>query len=301
MAASLSTIPRWRWRRAKSALANVLCTLAAIVTVAPLLFVLAHIVREGISAVNWDFFTQLPKPVGEPGGGMANAIVGTFTLLALASAIGIPVGVLGGIFLSEYGSARVSWPLRFAADLLNGVPSIIWGIAAWALLVSQEWPYPTWDGHGLHFALRRGFSAYAGGLALGLMMIPMIIRATEEVLRLVPMGVRESALALGLPRWRVTVQIVVKAAGTGIVTAVLLALARVSGETAPLLFTAFGNRFWNTSLADPIAALPLQIFTYANSPYEEWQRQAWAGALVLVGLTLAVNLIVRSLTRRRGA
>jgi phosphate transport system permease protein len=289
---------RRRWRRAKSALANLLCTLAALVTVAPLLFVLGHILHEGFSAVNWGFFTQLPRPVGEPGGGMANAILGTFTLLALASLVGIPVGVLGGVFLSEYSSARISWPLRFAADLLNGVPSIIWGIAAWALLVSHELPYPVWE-HGLHFVFRRGFSAWAGGLALGLMMIPMIIRGTEEVLRLVPTGVRESGLALGLPRWRVTVQIVMRVAGTGIVTAILLALARVSGETAPLLFTAFGNRFWNTSLSDPIAALPLQIFAYANSPYEEWQRQAWAGALVLVGLTLAVNLLVRFLMRRR--
>ena len=267
----------------------------------PLALVLWHLASQGLGALSWNFFTQLPKPVGEEGGGMANAIVGTLTLLGLASLIGVPAGVLGGVFLSEYGGVKINWPLRFAADLLNGVPSIIWGVVAWGLMVTHELPYPAWGAHGPHLVWHRGFSAYAGGLALGLMMIPMIMRATEEVLLLVPGSYREAALALGMPRWRVIVQIVMRTALKGIATGVLLALARISGETAPLLFTAFGNRFWNNSLSDPIAALPLQIFTYAISPYEEWQRQAWAGALVLVCISLATNLIVRLLTRAPGA
>src|SRR5207244_7569711 len=221
--------------------------------------------------------------VGEAGGGMANAIVGTFVLLGLASLIGVPVGVLGGVFLSEYGSSKLNWWIRFAADILNGVPSIIWGIVVYALVVM---PMKT-------------FSAWAGGIVLGLIMIPLIMRTTEEVLLLVPNGYREAALALGIAQWRTIVQIVVRTALKGIVTGVLLALARVAGETAPLLFTAFGNRFWNHNLADPIAALPLQIFNYAISPYEDWHRQAWAGAMVLLLLIGLINVTVRVLTRDR--
>ncbi len=292
---------RHGWRKFKSAAVSTICVMAALATVAPLALVFIHLLREGFSAINWDFFTKLPKPVGEEGGGMANALVGTFQLLGIASLFGIPVGVLGGVYLSEYGGMRLNWLLRFAADVLNGVPSIIWGVVAWGLMVTHELPYLIWDDQGLHFITKRGFSAYAGGVALGLMMIPLIMRATEEVLLLVPNGYREAALALGVSRWRVSLQIVVRTATKGIITGILLALARVSGETAPLLFTAFGNRFWNQHLAEPIAALPLQIFTYAISPYEEWQRQAWAGALVLVSLSLGVNIVVRTLTRGRTA
>jgi phosphate transport system permease protein len=273
------------WRKFKSGLVVVLCCAAALATAAPLALVFVHLLQQGFSSINWAFFTQLPKPVGEGGGGMANAIVGTFTLLGLAACLGVPAGVLGGVYLSEYGTTRMNWLLRLMADILNGVPSIIWGVVAYGLVVV---PF-------------KGFSALAGGFALGLMMIPLIMRTTEEVLRLVPGGYREAALALGIPEWRVITQIVMRTALKGIVTGVLLALARVSGETAPLLFTAFGNRFWNQHLTDPIAALPLQIFTYAISPYEEWQRQAWAGALVLVCMTFLVNLVVRLLTRGKGA
>jgi phosphate transport system permease protein len=276
---------RYQWRKFKSGLVVVLCCAGALATVAPLALVFAHLLHQGFSSINWAFFTQLPKPVGEAGGGMANAIVGTFTLLGLAACLGVPAGVLGGVYLSEYGTARMNWLLRLMADILNGVPSIIWGVVAYGLVVV---PF-------------KGFSALAGGFALGLMMIPLIMRTTEEVLRLVPGGYREAALALGIPQWRVITQIVMRTALKGIVTGVLLALARVSGETAPLLFTAFGNRFWNPHLTDPIAALPLQIFTYAISPYKDWQQQAWAGALVLVCMTFFVNLIVRLLTRGKGA
>jgi phosphate transport system permease protein len=273
-----------RWRKIKSGLISALCLLCAALVIAPLGLVFFHLLREGAASVNWSFFTNLPKPVGEPGGGMANAIAGTFELLAFATLIGVPTGVLGGVYLAEYGNVRMNWWLRFVCDILNGVPSIIWGIVAYGLIV-----VPT-----------KSFSAYAGGVALGFIMIPLIIRTTEEVLLLVPNGYREAALALGIARWKMTVHIVLKTALKGIVTGVLLALARVAGETAPLLFTAFGNRFWNHSLRDPIAALPLQIFTYAISPYDDWHRQAWAGALVLVSAIFAVNVAVRFLTRDRG-
>src|SRR5205085_6636274 len=203
-----------------------------------------------IGAVNWDFFTQLPKPVGETGGGMANAIVGTFELLGLAALLGVPIGVLGGIFLSEYGAFRLNRWIRFGADVLNGIPSIIWGMVVYGLVVVPA----------------KGFSAWAGGIVLGLMMVPLIMRTTEEVLLLVPNGYREAALALGIAQWRTITQIAVRTALKGLITGILLALARVAGETAPLLFTAFGNRFWNHSLSEPIAALPLQIFSYAISP-----------------------------------
>jgi len=216
---------------------------------------------------------------------MANAIVGTLELLGLASMVGIPVGILGGVYLAEYGSARINWGLRFVADVLNGVPSITWGVVVYGLVV-------------LRF---KSFSAYAGGLALGLMMIPLIMRTTEEVLLLVPNGYREASLALGISRWRTIVNIVMKTASKGIVTGILLALARIAGETAPLLFTAFGNHFWNRNLTEPIAALPLQIFSYAISPYDDWHRQAWAGALVLVVGIFIINLLVRVLTRERTA
>ncbi len=275
----------YRWRKIKSGLVSALCLLCAVLVIAPLGLVFFHLLREGASAVNWSFFTNLPKPVGEIGGGMANAIVGTFELLGIAALIGVPTGVLGGVYLAEYGSVRVNWLLRFICDILNGVPSIIWGIVVYGLIVVPV----------------KSFSALAGGVALGFIMIPLIVRMSEEVLLLVPNGYREAALALGIARWKMTLHIVLKTALKGLVTGVLLALARVAGETAPLLFTAFGNRFWNHNLHDPIAALPLQIFAYAISPYDDWHRQAWAGALVLVSMTFLVNVAVRFLTRSRSA
>ena len=262
---------------------QVLTLVCGLLVIAPLGLVFYHLIKSGVGSVNWAFFTQLPKPVGEAGGGMANSIVGTFELLALAALIGVPVGVLGGVYLSEYGSSKVNWWIRFTADTLNGVPSIIWGIVVYSLMVI---PMKT-------------YSAWAGGVVLGMMMIPLIMRTTEEVLQLVPNGYREAALALGVAQWRTIVQIIIRTALKGIVTGVLLALARVAGETAPLLFTALGNRFWNHHLSDPISALPLQIFTYAISPYEDWHRQAWAGALVLLLMITAINVSVRTLTRDR--
>jgi len=269
------------WRKFKSALASAIAFISAVLVITPLGLVFFHLVVNGASSLNWDFFTKLPAPVGAVGGGMVNAIVGSLELLALAGVIGIPVGVLGGVYLAEYGSARINSVLRFLADVLNGVPSITWGVVVYGLVV-------------LRF---KGFSTYAGGLAFGLIMIPLILRTTEEVILLVPNGYREAALALGVSRWKTIVHIVMKTASKGIITGILLALARVGGETAPLLFTAFGNRFWNHSLSQPIAALPLQVFTYAISPYDDWHRQAWAGALVLVTGIFCVNVVVRILTR----
>jgi phosphate transport system permease protein len=273
------------WRAIKNVLASSGTFVSAVLVIAPLGLVFFHLLANGVSSVNWDFFTHLPTPVGEAGGGMANAIVGTLILLGLGSLIGIPIGVLGGVYLAEYGTARANSILRFVADVLNGVPSITWGVVVYGLVV-------------LRF---KSFSAYAGGLALGLIMIPLILRTTEEVVLLVPNGYREASLALGVARWKTIVHIVMKTASKGIITGILLALARIAGETAPLLFTAFGNRFWNHNLAEPIASLPLQIFTYAISPYDDWHRQAWAGALVLVIGIFCVNIIVRILTRDRKA
>lgn len=276
---------RHTWRKTKSAAASGIAFVSALLVIAPLGLVFFHLLVNGAGAVNWDFFTNLPAPVGAAGGGMANAILGSIELLALAGVIGIPVGVLGGVYLAEYGSARINSLLRFLADVLNGIPSITWGVVVYGLIV-------------LRF---KGFSAYAGGVALGLIMIPLILRTTEEVVLLVPNGYREAALALGVSRWKTIVHIVMKTASRGIITGILLALARVGGETAPLLFTAFGNRFWSHSLSEPIAALPLQIFTYAISPYDDWHRQAWAGALVLVSGVFCINVAVRILTRGRAA
>lgn len=272
-----------QWRKLKNGFMQSLTFVCALLVVMPLLLVFFHLLAQGASSINWAFFTQLPKPVGEVGGGMANSIAGTFILISLASLIGVPVGVLGGVFLSEYTHQRLSWWIRFTADVINGVPSITWGMVVYALIVIPM----------------KGFSALAGGVVLGLMMIPLIMRTTEEVLQLVPNGYREAALALGIAQWRTISQIVVRTATKGIVTGVLLALARVAGETAPLLFTAFGNAYWTHKLTEPIAALPLQIFNYAISPYDDWHRQAWAGALVLILLVSAINVGVRALTRDR--
>jgi phosphate transport system permease protein len=255
----------------------------AFVTIAPLFLVLYFLIKEGASALDWNFFTQLPKPTGEMGGGMANAIIGTMLLLLMAGVIGVPIGVFGGIYLAEYGSDRVNTWIRFMADVLNGVPSIVWGMVTYLVLVV---PFKT-------------FSAYAGGMALGLMMVPLVMRTTEEVLILVPQSYREAALALGIARWKVILKIIVRTALKGIATGVIVAMARIAGETAPLLFTALGNNFWNHNLKEPIAALPLQIFSYAISPYDDWHRQAWAGALVLMALILLLNITVRFLSRDR--
>jgi phosphate transport system permease protein len=277
------TAPNHNWRKFKNAFMQTLTFVCAILVVTPLVLVFYHLIKEGFSSLNLAFFTQVPKAVGEKGGGMANAIVGTFILIGQAALVGVPVGVLGGVFLSEFGSLKLNWWIRFAADILNGVPSITWGVVVYGLMVVPM----------------RGSSALAGGVVLGMMMIPLVMRTTEEVLQLVPGGYREAALALGISQWRTIVQIVVRTALKGIVTGVLLALARVAGETAPLLFTAFGNLGWAHSLKEPIAAIPLLIFNYAISPYDDWHRQAWAGALVLLLLVLAINVGVRFLTRDR--
>ena len=272
-----------RWRRLKSRAITWLLVLCALAVIAPLFLVIYFLVAHGASSLDWNFFTQLPKPTGEPGGGMANAIVGTLTLLAMAAAVGVPLGIFGGIYLAEYGTERANNWIRFAADVLNGVPSIVWGMVIYLVLVV---PFKT-------------FSAYAGGVALGLMMVPLVMRTTEEVLILVPQSYREAALALGISRWKVISVIVVRTAQKGIATGVIVATARIAGETAPLLFPSLGNNFWNHNLKEPIAALPLQIFAYAISPYDDWHRQAWAGALVLMALILALNITVRVLSRDR--
>lgn len=255
--------------------------LSAILVITPLALILFYLLRSGIGALNWNFLTQLPGPAGEPGGGMANGIIGTLVLMGLAFVIGTPIGLLGGIYLSEYGNARIAAWIRFGADILNGVPSIVWGMVAYTMVVVPM----------------KGFSAYSGGVALGFMMVPLVLRTTEEVLVLVPNSYREAALALGISRWRMIINIVVRTAYKGIITGILLALGRIAGETAPLLFTAFGNQFWNHSLSQPIAALPLQVFSYAISPYDDWHRQAWAGAIVLIFIVFCLSVGVRFLTR----
>ncbi|HEY4988962.1 MAG TPA: phosphate ABC transporter permease PstA [Opitutaceae bacterium] len=272
-----------RLRKAKSSAVTALLVVCALAVITPLFLVTYFLLVQGYSSLDWNFFTQLPKPTGESGGGMANAIIGTIELLGMAAVVGVPFGIFGGIYLAEYGSDRANDWLRFAADVLNGVPSIVWGMVVYLMLVV---PFKT-------------FSAYAGGVALGLMMVPLVMRTTEEVLILVPQSYREAALALGVARWKVIMVIVVRTALKGIATGVIVALARIAGETAPLLFTALGNNFWNHNLKEPIAALPLQIFAYAISPYDDWHRQAWAGALVLMALILALNITVRVLSRDR--
>ncbi len=272
-----------RWRKWKSSAITWVLVACALAVIAPLFIVVYFLLVRGSSSLDWNFFTQLPKPTGEVGGGMANAIIGTLTLLAMAAVVGVPFGVMGGIYLSEYGSARANNWIRFAADVLNGVPSIVWGMVVYLILVV---PFKT-------------FSAYAGGVALGLMMVPLVMRTTEEVLVLVPQSYREAAVALGIARWKVIMVIVVRTALKGIGTGVIVALARIAGETAPLLFTALGNSFWNHNLKEPISALPLQIFAYSISAYDDWHRQAWAGALVLMALILALNITVRVLSRDR--
>jgi phosphate transport system permease protein len=274
---------RARMRSLTDVAATGLAVLSTLLVVAPLVAIFVYLIYKGASSLNWDFFTKLPKPPGEEGGGMGNAILGSGILLVLASAIGVPIGIAGGIFLAEFGrGTKLANGIRFTADVLNGVPSIVMGMAVYGLVVTPQMP----------------FSALSGGLALGIMMIPTVCRTTEEMLLMVPLAVREAALALGVPNWRSVLSITVKTASPGIITGCMLAFARVAGETAPLIFTAFGNAFWSTSLTRPIAALPLQIYLYALSPYDDWHRQAWAGALVLIILIVLAVSLVRYVTSR---
>lgn len=273
---------RTRRRKLMSSLFVAFCALSVLLALVPLAFVLFFVVSQGIRSLNFDFFTQMPKPVGEPGGGMANAIVGTLIVTGLGSLMAIPIGVMSGVYMSEYAGTRFSSAVRFAADTLNGVPSIVIGVFAYGVAV-------------LPF---KQFSALAGGLALGMMMIPIIARTTEELLLLVPNTMREGALALGSTRAGAVFKVVLPAALPGIITGIVLALARIAGETAPLLFTSFNNRFFTTRLTQPIGTLTVQVFAYAISPYEDWHRQAWAGALVLVTIVLCCSLLARLATRR---
>jgi len=248
----------------------------------PLFAIFAYLVYRGVGSINWAFLTQAPKPVGEVGGGMANAIVGSMVILGLASILGVPLGVGAGIYLAEFGRNRLGDAIRFTADVLNGVPSIVIGIVAYALVVLSQ----------------KHFSALAGGVALAIMMIPTIARTTEEMLLLVPQALREAAYGLGIPRWRTTLSITLRTATSGVITGIMLAFARVAGETAPLLFTSLGNQFWNLKINEPTAALPLQIYSYGLSPYDDWHRQAWAGAFVLIVLIVTAVAAVRFAVRR---
>jgi len=273
---------RNRFRKALSHIIVGLCALAVLVALVPLAFVLFYVVTQGVTSLSLSFFTEMPKPVGETGGGMANAIVGSMIVVAIGALFAIPIGIISGIYASEYAGSRMASTVRFAADTLNGVPSIVIGVFVYGIAV-------------LPF---RQFSAIAGGVALGIMMIPLIMRTTEELLLLVPGSLKEGALALGATRARAVFTVVLPAALPGIMTGILLALARIAGETAPLLFTAFNNRFFSTDVGQPIATLTVQVFTYAISPYKDWHRQAWAGALVLVGIVVACSLLARLATAR---
>jgi phosphate transport system permease protein len=272
-----------RRRRMVNAIMLGLLSVATILATLPLILIIFHLIENGLSSVQLSFFTNTPTPPGRTGGGMANGIVGTLVLIAMACAIGLPVGVGAGLYLSEYRGSRLATAVRFLCDVLNGLPSIVIGIFCWELFVRPI-------GH---------FSAISGAIALAAMMIPLVTRTTEEMIRTVPNALREAALALGYARWRTSLVIVLRTALPGIVTGALVAVARIGGETAPLLFTAFGNAFWSLSPEAPIAALPLQIYEYAKSPYDDWHRQAWAGALVLLGLVLVMSVIARFVTRSR--
>ena len=273
---------RLMWRKLLNVVMLSLTGLCALITVSALFFILGYLIYNGGKDLSWNFFTRLPAPVGEVGGGMANAIVGTLKLLLLAALFGVPIGLLGGVYLAEFGGRTVPFLVRYTADLLNGVPSIVIGIFAYALVVMP-----------MHH-----FSTFAGGVALGIMVIPTVIRNTESFLRDVPRSLREGAFALGANKWRMIATVVLPAASRGILTGVLLALARVAGETAPLLFTAFGNRYWSPGWLQPTSSLPVVIYTYATGPYEDWHQQAWAAGLVLLGLVLVTNILVRAFLSR---
>jgi phosphate transport system permease protein len=269
-------------RRLSNGLALGLISFAALIVTVPLFLILGTVIYRGASGLNWAFFTQIPKPVGETGGGMANAIMGSVMLLAFASVIGVPLGIGAGVFLAEYGRNKFGNAVRFTADVLNGVPSVIIGLTAYSLVV----------------VVQKHFSLLAGSVALGIMMIPTISRTTEEVLLLVPQSIREAALGLGIPRWRTIVSVVLRTASAGIVTSIMLAFARIAGETAPLMFTAFGNQYWNVNLNQPTAALPLQIFAYSIMPYEQAHQQAWTGALVLISMIMFTVIVFRFIVGR---
>lgn len=273
------------WRNVVNRAVIACCTLAAALVVLPLLLIVWHLLANGLAGLNLDFFLHLPKPVGEVGGGMANAIVGTLLVVGIGALIAVPIGVAAGVYLAEFGGGRFAAMVRYTTDVLSGVPSIVVGVVAYGLIVVPM----------------GRFSGFAGSVALAILMLPPVIRATEEMVRLVPRSYREGALALGAPRWRVTQQVVLPAARAGIVTAAMLAVARAAGETAPLLFTALGNRFWSVRMDQPIATLPVFIFDYARAPYEDWNRQAWTGALVLVMLVAVISGILRLTVRRSAA
>ena len=277
--------PRMYWRKSLNFVMLALTGVAAFAVVSVLFLILGYLIWNGGTSLSLNFFTQLPKPVGETGGGMANAIVGSLKLLFLAAIMGLPVGLLAGVYLAEFGGKTFSFVVRYTTDLLNGVPSIVIGIFAYSLVVLPV----------------KHFSALAGGVALGIMVIPITVRSTEEFLRAVPGNMREAAMALGASRWKTIATVVLPAASGGILTGMLLALARVAGETAPLLFTAFGNRFWSQGWGQPIASLPVMIYTYAVAPYDDWHRQAWAAGLVLLGLVLVSNLGARFILARSKA
>jgi phosphate transport system permease protein len=280
----MSTV-RIIWRKSLNFVMLTLTGVAAFAVVSVLFLILGYLIWNGGASLSWNFFTQLPKPVGESGGGMANAIVGSLKLLFLAAVMGLPVGLLTGVYLAEFGGKSFSFVVRYTTDLLNGVPSIVIGIFAYSLAVLPV----------------KHFSALAGGVALGIMVIPITVRSTEEFLRAVPGNMREAAMALGASKWKTIATVVLPAASGGILTGMLLALARVAGETAPLLFTAFGNRFWSQGWGQPIASLPVMIYTYAVAPYDDWHRQAWAAGLVLLGLVLLSNLGARFILARSKA
>jgi len=280
----MSTV-RIIWRKSLNFVMLTLTGVAAFAVVSVLFLILGYLIWNGGASLSWNFFTQLPKPVGESGGGMANAIVGSLKLLFLAAVMGLPVGLLTGVYLAEFGGKSFSFVVRYTTDLLNGVPSIVIGIFAYSLAVLPV----------------KHFSALAGGVALGIMVIPITVRSTEEFLRAVPGNMREAAMALGASKWKTIATVVLPAASGGILTGMLLALARVAGETAPLLFTAFGNRFWSHGWGQPIASLPVMIYTYAVAPYDDWHRQAWAAGLVLLGLVLLSNLGARFILARSKA
>ncbi len=269
-------------RKVRNCAAQILISLAALLAIVPLVFVFVHVIKSGMPALNLAFFTSLPSPVGQSGGGMANSLIGSLILVVFGTVIGIPIGVFGGVFLSEYGKGKIAFFMRFSVDLLTSVPSIVVGLYIYSMVV-----VPT-----------KTFSAYAGGLALSILMFPFVVKTTEEVLRLIPQHIREAGLALGIPRWRVIVSIVLKGAIPSVTTGILLGIARIAGETAPLLFTAFGNRFWPHGLNEPMPSLPVQIYSYAISPFEEWHKQAWAGALLLMSMVFLFNLVARLLLFR---
>jgi len=276
---------RAAWRKSVNVVMLSLTAVCAAATVSILVFILGYLVYHGGKDLNLAFFTRLPKPVGETGGGMANAIVGSAKLLLIASLIGVPIGFFGGVYLAEFGGKTFSFVVRYTTDLLNGVPSIVIGIFAYAVIVLPM----------------KHFSTLAGGFALGVMMIPIAVRSTEEFLYAVPRSLREAAMALGASKWRTIATVVIPAAFRGIMTGLMLDLARVAGETAPLLFTAFGNRFWSAGWNQPTASLPVMIYTYAIAPYDDWHRQAWAAGLVLLGLVLVVNIGARLILSRQAS